>query len=435
MKRMMLFALILALAAVFTAGGFAEETQESLKSGDWSYVVQEDGTAKVTYYRGKEASVTVPLELDGIPVTAVGTGTFRSAKKLTGAVVPEGITVLEEDAFGACRTLESVSLPSTLKAIGSYAFSGCVSLKEITIPDGVSDFAANPFDGCEALEAIHISPDQAALTEKDGVFFSRDGSRLLCYPLYLTEDSYTIPDGVVIIGDSAFVECTALQEIVIPESVTTIEHSAFYGCTGIEALRLPDSITEIGEMAFGGMGLLAGYLPAGVTKISDSLFDGCDSMETVYIHAGVTEAGQNPFAGCVSLQQIDVAEGNTALEAKDGVLFSKADHRLVSYSAFNPAESYTVPEGTEIIGDFAFDENEYLREVTFPEGLKEIGYAAFADCLGLTKVILPDSIQKVGTYAFAFIPCLEEVSVPASLTDIDEKAFARSGEGEIITVR
>ena len=460
MKKAVLFVLILALVSVFTAGSFAEEaeTLQSVKSGDWEYVVLEDGTAEIAGYTGEETSVSVPQELDGIPVTAVGRNAFEKADKVMDVILPEGITTIGRRAFSLCRGIKSVTLPSTLAVIGDYAFSncwqmagidlpdglttigeyafsGCSRLEEITVPDGVTELGANPFNDCASLKAIRITPDQAVLEEKDGVFFSRDGRRLIIYPDYLPAESYTIPEGTEVIADSAFFGNSNLYEIIIPDSVTTLENDAFSCCSEVREIKLPDSIASMGDGALSFMALTEARLPEGLGRISDRLFEGCDVLETVYIPAGVTEAGANPFSGCESLTAIEVDEGNTALEVIDGALFSRADRRLVSLPLGLCTEEYAVPEGTEIIGEDACSENLYLQEVTFPEGLKEISFAAFADCKGLGKVVLPDSIEKVGAYAFAFNPLMSEVSIPASLTDIDENAFVYSGKGDIVSVR
>ena len=44
------------------------------------------------------------------------------------------------------------------------------------------------------------------------------------------EKKVTIPEGVTIIGENAFENCTSLTEINIPDSVTSIGKGAFKGC-------------------------------------------------------------------------------------------------------------------------------------------------------------------------------------------------------------
>lgn len=42
--------------------------------------------------------------------------------------------------------------------------------------------------------------------------------------------SVVIPDGIEVIGERAFEDCTFLREVIIPESVKRIERWAFSGC-------------------------------------------------------------------------------------------------------------------------------------------------------------------------------------------------------------
>ena len=58
---------------------------------------------------------------------------------------------------------------------------------------------------------------------------SENGQTLLkCLDINIVEA--TIPNGVTIIGEYAFFECSSLQSIVIPDSVILIEWNAFKNC-------------------------------------------------------------------------------------------------------------------------------------------------------------------------------------------------------------
>ena len=41
-------------------------------SGDYTYTVNDDGSATITGYNGNDADVTVPAEIDGHTVTVIG---------------------------------------------------------------------------------------------------------------------------------------------------------------------------------------------------------------------------------------------------------------------------------------------------------------------------------------------------------------------------
>ena len=62
----------------------------------------------------------------------------------------------------------------------------------------------------------------------------------------------------------------------------------------------------------------------------------------------------------------------------DGVTFSVDKKTLIKYSADKADEEYVVPEGTEIISEYAFLHNCHLQVLTLPLSLKEIGDRALA---------------------------------------------------------
>ena len=164
-----------------------------------------------------------------------------------------------------------------------------------------------------------------------------------------------LPEGVAVIGDRAFQNCTALKSVVIPDTVLSIGIEAFRGCASLSEILIPDSVTEL-EV--------------------------------------------NPFVDCSSLQALTVSPDHPALETVDGVLFSKTDRRLICYPCSLPAEEYTIPNGTRAVGEEAFAGCGRLKKVLFPDSVTTIGNLAFYQCRNLTALTLPDSVTTVGRDAF-----------------------------------
>lgn len=163
-------------------------------------------------YHGTESDLTVPTEIDGLPVTEIGDGMYYNKQDLTKVTIPEGITY-----------------------IGYDAFRGCENLKEVVIPDSVTVIKKKAFAGCTALDTFNFTENLVEIGEEA---FRNTG---------FTE--ITIPSSLKTISASLFRECSNLTSVTIPEGVETIENYAFYECT-IPTVRIPDSVTSIGDEPF-----------------------------------------------------------------------------------------------------------------------------------------------------------------------------------------
>ena len=71
----------------------------------------------------------------------------------------------------------------------------------------------------------------------------------------------------------------------------------------------------------------------GITKISDSAFCYAENLVTVSISSTVTYVTGYTFDSCDMLEEINVAEENTAYKSIDGILFTEDEKTLVMYPA------------------------------------------------------------------------------------------------------
>ena len=146
MKKLFIVMLTLLLTLGMTCAA-AEDKVTVYTSGDWKYVLLEDGTAEITKYTGKATDLNIPSTIDGFPISSIGTTAFYYCKTLKRISIPDGITSIGNKAFHSCKSLKNINIPDSVTTIGHDAFAFCEALKTITIPDSVVSISSNPFFG------------------------------------------------------------------------------------------------------------------------------------------------------------------------------------------------------------------------------------------------------------------------------------------------
>lgn len=125
--------------------------------------------------------------------------------------------------------------------------------------------------------------------EFDGdAVYSADKKRLVyCMS---NEASFTIPEGVEIIGEMAFRGKKQLKNVIIASTVKEIEHDAFYDCDELDNVYLPAGVKEVKSYAFAECYKLKRIAFAGVpSKLSRHTFDDCDQLHDIIVPAGSTK--------------------------------------------------------------------------------------------------------------------------------------------------
>ena len=104
------------------------------------------------------------------------------------------------------------------------------------------------------------------------------------------EASFTIPEGVAVIGEMSFRGKKQLKNIIIANTVKEIEHDAFYDCDELDNIYVPASVKEIKSYAFAECDKLKRITFAGVPKkLSRHTFDDCDQLHDIIVPAGTSK--------------------------------------------------------------------------------------------------------------------------------------------------
>jgi len=107
---------------------------------------------------------------------------------------------------------------------------------------------------------------------------------------------------------------------------------------------------------------------------------------------------------------------------ESGAVYCK--EKLMTYPKEQELEVYHVKDGTRYIGESAFSENPYIRQVIIPEGVVKIGKYAFESCSALERVELPQTLMIIDAAAFSVCSNLSEVKLPQELYAIGDRAFS-----------
>ena len=109
-----------------------ESLRDATVNGDFSYVVDPDGCARILSCASDESIVVIPERIDGYPVTAIGDHAFSTHYSLQRIELPAGIVSIERYAF-MNTALEEFSGPPSLVFIGENAFYKCTKLRHVTL--------------------------------------------------------------------------------------------------------------------------------------------------------------------------------------------------------------------------------------------------------------------------------------------------------------
>ena len=101
------------------------------------------------------------------------------------------------------------------------------------------------------------------------------------------EASFTIPEGVEIIGEMASRGKKTLKNVVIANSVKEIEHDAFYDCDELDNVYVPAGVKVVKSYAFAECDKLKKITFAGTpNKLSRHTFDDCDLLHDIIVPIG-----------------------------------------------------------------------------------------------------------------------------------------------------
>ena len=158
-------------------------------------------TGTTEYFTGGD--ITIPSEYNGTTITSIGANAFSGQTNLTSVVIPSSITSIEEKGFYGCTQLSQINLEN-VQYIDDQAFMGCWALTTLTLPK-VASIGASAFEDCSSLVSVDITESK-----------------------YNNNSLPNVTQGELelVIGDNAFVHCTALKYFLV-QKVSKVERNLF----------------------------------------------------------------------------------------------------------------------------------------------------------------------------------------------------------------
>ena len=321
-------------------------------------------------YRVGDATLTATVVKDGVAKTATATIQNRTAD-YDDFIIDENHVLR-----GYTGNQTTIIIPNDVTEIGEAAFEGDMQLTHVGVPASVRKIDERAF---------------ACITQTTSSGWSKIGSA----KQFSFEDTEAHPSQLCEIAARAFADGGASGDLVLPEGLAVIGESAFQGSMSLTGVHLPDSLRSIPSSAFRQCGLYYAEMS--------------DNVESI---------GANAFASNLFLTQIkltNTTEGATAnglpshlTELADGAFSS-------TYIGAEGASDLVVPGTVKHLGQGVFSGDRFITSVTLGEGVESIGYGCFAGCLGMTSFTMPDSVTSIEDKLFQDCESLKEVTISRNL--------------------
>ena len=203
------------------------------------------------------------------------------------------------DTGESLNGLLSVEIPKTVKKIGKSAFQKN-RLREVNLPEGLEEIGTLAFNG-NNLISIEI-PD-SVIKMGEGTFSLNNISYAK-----LSKNMKTVPNGI-------FSRNLNLKNIEIPDGVEIIGQSAFSGCP-LESIKIPNTVKTIGRYAFLSHRITTLEIPSSVETIEDQAFASNKKfryLKNLILNEGLKTIGKDAFKSGL-IEEVVIPSSLTSLD-------------------------------------------------------------------------------------------------------------------------
>ncbi len=351
---------------------------------------------------------------------------FYQCNAITNLTLPDSVYIIDDYSFSDCTALETVALGNGLKQIGTAAFSGCTKLQALVLADGTERVGDEAFSGCSLLSTITI-PDVQISLGRDAFLntaYYNQAANWTNGVLYISNhliavdpvdvSACIIRSGTKTIAATAF-ESSQVVSVTLPDSLVLIGNSAFRNCNKLmEVINYSNLALTVGDDQFGYVAYYAKEIHTGSSKIvnqNDCLFYPLNGVNYF-----LSYVGQDPYL--------------TLPESYNGGSYQIYDYAFKGNSFI---KNVTISAGVTAIGNYAFDNCSALAEVMIGDGVKTIGSYAFSNCMSLTKVTIGTEVTRIGYSAFYNMALVNVTFRTTAGWWVSTSATATSGRSMAVT--
>ena len=333
-------------------------------------------------------------------------------------VAPDSFKEIWGYAFKDCKNLEKVDLNKTT-SIGDMSFENCTKLSSIVLPNTLVELGTYVFSGCTLLNNIKMPSNAIEIINtfiygsgyyndtnnwKNGILYI-DNYLITTNNDLLNQQSINVKEGTIVIAINAFTNNGKnLKSIVLPEGLRIIGSSAFSSLSSLSQINIPSSVISIGNNTFG----------------ATDLYENQSNWENggFYIDNWLLAVDN------VKMTEFSVKEGTV------GVSDGKSDTSLFPTKATS-ISSLALPSTLKYIGNRSFARLK-ITSLKLPETLETMKEGAFMNCAFLESVNLQDCInlKSIGNQAFSNC-AIKEITIPSNVLEMGEYSFKCLRNGRI----
>ncbi|MDE7087582.1 MAG: leucine-rich repeat domain-containing protein, partial [Clostridia bacterium] len=414
---------LIALAYLFISGGFvkkfAESSKLSLPFAAFILTLAMSFTALIS---------ALGAVADSTRLFGAGATVYEENSCLYLVTAENEVCLYDTSLFGG----EGLTVPEEVNghkvtAIGERAFYGKTALRAIEIPDSVTEVAPTAFTGCTNLSTANVPACAVNALPKANLYAVTVTGGEIAESAFEKCETLTYAElkGVTSIGKTAFARCKSLETLNISDDISAVGERAFYGCEklkfneyggadylgnadnpysvlvevtdkNITAFTIRSETKTIAPLAFINCAISKINIPAGVRHIAAEAFNSRLTEITVDANNSYYRVSGN----CL----IEIATKTLVSGFSNSVIPADGSVTKIGNSAFaNRSVSFTtLPDSITEIGDSAFDDCKSLSEFTVPENVKRIGDGAFGGCNNLNSISLPEGLEEIGSGALRY---------------------------------